>query len=122
MFSSGPPRLIIRGRLCSVKSMGLRAASRQAGRGRGNGLPVAAEPLTQKMIQVMMRRAARLADVKPGVHILRHTFCSHLAMKGAAARGIQELAGHEDLATTQRCMHLSAAAIEGAIRLLESPM
>jgi len=31
----------------------------------------------------MMRRVARRANVKPGVHILRHTFCSHLAMRGA---------------------------------------
>jgi len=53
------------------------------------------------------------------VHILRHTFCSHLAMRGAPARAIQELAGHQDLVTTQRYMHLSSAAIEGAIRLLE---
>jgi site-specific recombinase XerC len=29
--------------------------------------------------------------VKPGVHILRHTFCSHLAMRCAPARAIQEL-------------------------------
>jgi len=29
--------------------------------------------------------------------------------------------GHRDLATTQRYMHLSAAAIEGAIRLLDQP-
>jgi len=28
-----------------------------------------------------------------GVHILSHTFCSHLAMEGAPARAIQELAG-----------------------------
>jgi hypothetical protein len=41
-------------------------------------------------------------------------------MKGAPARAIQELAGHEDLATTQRYMHLSPAAIEGAIRLLDT--
>jgi len=54
-----------------------------------------------------------------GVHVLRHTFCSHLAMRGAPARAIQELAGHKDLAATQRCMHLSPAAIEGAIRLLD---
>ena len=38
-------------------------------------------------------------------------------MRGAPARAIQELAGHMDLATTQRYMHLSPAAIDGAIRL-----
>jgi site-specific recombinase XerD len=58
--------------------------------------------------------------VKPGVHILRHTFCSHLAMRGAPARAIQELAGHQDLDTTQRYMHLSPAALDAAIRLLET--
>jgi site-specific recombinase XerD len=69
----------------------------------------------------MMRRAAQQGSVKPGVQILRHTFCSHLAKRGAPARAIQELVGHEDLATTQRYMHLSPAAIEGAIRLLDTP-
>jgi len=65
--------------------------------------------------------AARAARLKHrGIHILRHTFCSHLAMRGAPARAIQELAGHVDLKTTQRYMHLSPAALEGAIRLLES--
>jgi site-specific recombinase XerD len=75
--------------------------------------------LTQKVVQVLVRRAARRANVKPGVHILRHYFCSHLAMRGAPARAIQELAGHQDLATTQRYMHLSPAALDAAIRLLE---
>jgi len=40
-------------------------------------------PLTQKIVQDHVGRAARRANVRPGVHILRHTFCSHLAMKGA---------------------------------------
>jgi len=48
-------------------------------------------------------------------------FCSHLAMRGAAARAIQEVAGHQDLKTTQRYMHVSPAAIEDAIRLLDAP-
>ena len=78
------------------------------------------QPLTQKEVQVIVRRVARRANVKPGVHILRHTFCSHLAMRGAPARAIQELAGHQDLMTTQRYMHLSPAALDAAIRLLEA--
>ena len=78
--------------------------------------------LTQKIVQDHVRRAARRAQVtNAGVHVLRHTFCSHLAMKGAPPRAIQELAGHQDLATTQRYLHLSPAAIDGAIRLLEAP-
>jgi integrase len=78
-------------------------------------------PLTQKIVQVTVRRIARRARVKPGVHILRHTFCSHLAMKGAPARAIQELAGHQDLTTTQRYMHLTPAALDAAIGLLNKP-
>ena len=78
-------------------------------------------PLTIKMVENLVRRAARRAGVQPGVHILRHTFCSHLAMHGAPARAIQELAGHQDLSTTQRYMHLSPATLESAIRLLDRP-
>jgi site-specific recombinase XerD len=76
-------------------------------------------PLTQKIVQTLVARAAERARVAPGVHRLRHTFCSHLAMRGAPARAIQELAGHVDLSTTQRYMHLTPTALENAIRLLE---
>lgn len=38
----------------------------------------------------------------------------------APARAIQELAGHQDPGTTQRDMHLSPAALDAAIRLLET--
>jgi len=78
------------------------------------------EPLTMKIVQDRIARAARSAGVRPGVHILRHTFCSHLAMRGAPARAIQELAGHKDLKTTQRYMHISPAAVDDAIRLLDA--
>ncbi len=78
-------------------------------------------PLTQKVVQGLVARVARRARVEPGVHVLRHTFCSHLAMRGAPARAIQELAGHRDLTTTQRYMHLSPAALDAAIGLLDEP-
>ena len=45
-------------------------------------------------------RKSRMSVDVAGVHILRHTFCSHLAMRGAPARAIQELAGQQDLSTT----------------------
>jgi hypothetical protein len=40
-------------------------------------------------------------------------------MRGAPARAIQELAGHSELQMTQRYMHLSPAALDAAIRLLD---
>ena len=63
-------------------------------------------------------RRARL-QVTRSLHILRHTFCSRLAMRGAPAKAIQELAGHQSLSTTLRYMHHSPAARESAIRLLD---
>ncbi len=37
-------------------------------------------------------------NVRDGVHVLRHTFCSHLAMRGAPARAIQNSPGTVSLA------------------------
>ena len=80
------------------------------------------EGLKRQLVLARVRSAARRAQIQNhGVHVLRHTFCSHLAMRGAPTRAIQELAGHADLSTTQRYMHLSPAAIEAAIRLLDQP-
>jgi integrase len=89
-------------------------------RGRRVLLQSNGEPLTMKIVQDRVASAASRSGVRPGVHILRHTFCSHLAMRGAPARAIQELAGHEDLKTTQRYMHVSPAAVDDAIRLLDA--
>lgn len=79
--------------------------------------------VSQKIVRNYVLRSCRIAQIEPrGPHTLRHTFCSHLAMKGIPVVSIQELAGHQDLSTTMRYMHLSPKAIDDAIRLLEEPM
>jgi site-specific recombinase XerD len=72
------------------------------------------KPVKVTTLQSWLETACRRAGLPPSrnLHKLRHTFCSHLAMRGAPARAIQELAGHADLKTTQRYMHLSPAHIE----------
>lgn len=78
-------------------------------------------PPPNKEIRIWIERAQRRAvlPANGGYHILRHTFCSHLAVQGATAKAIQELADHQDLTTTQRYMHLSPAHKDAAIRLLD---
>lgn len=75
----------------------------------------------RKAVHEWMEKAQHRAGLPStgAFHILRHTFCSHLAMQGATAKAIQELAGHQDLSTTQRYMHLSPARKDAAIRLLD---
>lgn len=79
-------------------------------------------PLSRAWVQGKMKRVSRRAGMShDGIHILRHSFCSHLAMRAAPARAIQEFAGHADLTMTPRYMHLTPAALDAAIRLLEEP-
>jgi len=65
--------------------------------------------LTTRSVGRIVKKIAISKGLSPDVHphTLRHAFGTHLLEEGADLRAIQELLGHERLATTQRYTQLS---------------
>jgi integrase/recombinase XerC len=65
--------------------------------------------LTTRSVGRIIKEIAVAKGLSPDVHphTLRHAFGTHMLEEGADLRAIQELLGHERLATTQRYTQLS---------------
>lgn len=74
-------------------------------------------PLTRAMVFTIVRQLCEKAGITKTVspHTLRHSFATHLLQNGADLRVIQQLLGHEDLATTEIYTHLDVQDLRKAI-------
>jgi site-specific recombinase XerD len=77
------------------------------------GAPLGVRGLRYRL-DLLCRRAGLPEGVSP--HTLRHSFATHLLDGGADLRVVQELLGHESLATTQVYTHVSPTRLRAAYR------
>jgi hypothetical protein len=75
--------------------------------------------VVDQCVKVSFTNALRRAEIKDfHFHDLRHTFASHMIMRGASLKEVQEILGHATMTMTMRYAHLSQERKKKAINLL----
>ena len=82
-------------------------------------LNVRGHRLTRQMVFIFLRQLAQDAGITKTIspHTLRHSFATHLLEGGANLRAIQQMLGHESIATTEIYLHLDSTRLREEILL-----
>lgn len=75
--------------------------------------------LPRSLSRAFERTCARAGLANDDLHALRHTFCSHLVMRGVPLRTIQKLAGHSRISVTEQYAHLAPGYLEDAVNQID---
>ncbi len=77
------------------------------------------EPFDYHRMERRLTKACKEAGLrKIGWHTLRHTFATHLAMRGVPLNTVQVLLGHSTIITTMRYAHVAPSTLRSAIAIL----
>jgi site-specific recombinase XerD len=76
--------------------------------------------LRECFVRKRLDKVAKAADVGHlSLHVLRHTFASHLIMSGVDLPTVQRLMGHKDIKTTMRYAHLAPDHLRMGMAMLD---
>ncbi len=76
--------------------------------------------ITQRRVGMLVQEYFKKAEILKtniSVHSIRHSFCSRLLEKGVNLKSIQILAGHKNISTTERYLHIAKSRLRKEVRL-----
>jgi integrase len=80
---------------------------------------VKGQPFNHSSLSYHLDRVCQKAGLRRITwHVFRHTFASHLAMKGVPLNTVQALLGHSTIVMTMRYAHVAPSTMRAAIEML----
>ncbi len=103
-------------RVIPINDVLLEELQKIPGQGQGGYVFLSGRQDRYTNIHKVFRGAVERAKIKDfRFHDLRHTFASHLVMRGVSLKAVADLLGHKDIKMTLRYAHLSPDHLAGAV-------